>query len=124
MSEIAQEFQDKNIEKPEDVQEKKEKKPRSEKQIASFLKAREKMSENAKMRKEHREMTDKLEKNELQERIVTKAIKIKRKQIKQEKILVDSDEERHESDNEIKKKKRINKDKVINKEKVVFNYVK
>jgi len=66
---------------------KKQKKPRSEKQLEVFNKAREKMLLNLKERKEKQEQDAIIKKKEIEEKIVKKAVAIKKREIKQKAIL-------------------------------------
>ena len=65
----------------------KQKKPRSEKQIIAFQKARETARVNAENRKIVAEMRAKEEQERLEQRIVKKAISIKKKEIKKQAAL-------------------------------------
>jgi len=66
---------------------KKQKKPRSDKQLEVFNKAREKMLLNLKERKEKKALEDAERKKEIEEKIVKKAVAIKKKEIKAKAIL-------------------------------------
>jgi hypothetical protein len=63
------------------------KKPRTEKQLEAFAKAREKMMLNLKERKEKKALEDAERKKEIEEKIVKKALAIKKKQIKAKAII-------------------------------------
>ena len=65
----------------------KTRKPKTEKQLAVFNKAREKMLENLKVRKEKQAEDAVIRKREIEEAVVKKAIAIKKKQIKEKAIL-------------------------------------
>ena len=71
------------------------KKPRTQKQIDAFVKTNLIRQENAKLRKTAKDSLDKQNKELLDEKIITKAIALKRKQIKNQKMLelVDEEEE-------------------------------
>jgi hypothetical protein len=65
----------------------KPKKERTQKQMEAFAKAREKMVTNLKVRKEKEEQDAVIKKKELEEKIVKKAVAIKKREIKQKAIL-------------------------------------
>jgi hypothetical protein len=65
----------------------KQKKPKTEKQLEVFARAREKMLTNLKERKEKKALEEAQLKKELEEKIVQKAIAIKKKQIKKKAVL-------------------------------------
>jgi hypothetical protein len=66
---------------------KKTRKPKTEKQLEVFARAREKMLLNLKERKEKQALEEMQLKKELEEKIVQKAISIKKKQIKKKAVL-------------------------------------
>jgi hypothetical protein len=68
-----------DIEKP--------KKARTQKQIDAFEKVRQKKMENAKKREEDKKKLAEYEKKTLEEKIIKKAVSIKKKQIKKQQIL-------------------------------------
>jgi hypothetical protein len=65
----------------------KEKKPRTAKQIEQFELVRRRKMEEARKRKEERDMKDMEYKKELEKKLIDKAIKIKKKQLKQIKVI-------------------------------------
>jgi len=65
----------------------KPKRERTEKQLEAFAKAREKMVTNLKARKEKEEQDALIKKKEIEEKIVKKAVAIKKREIKQKAIL-------------------------------------
>jgi hypothetical protein len=65
----------------------KEKKPRTKKQIEAFEKARETRERNALARKQMRDEEAKIQQKEVEDKLVKKAIALKKKQIKQQAIL-------------------------------------
>jgi len=65
----------------------KQKKPRSEKQLEVFNKAREKMLLNLKERKGKQEQDALIKKKEIEEKIVKKAVAIKKRELKSKAIL-------------------------------------
>jgi len=65
----------------------KPKRERTEKQLEAFAKAREKMVINLKARKEKEEQDAVIKKKEIEEKIVKKAVAIKKREIKQKAIL-------------------------------------
>ena len=67
--------------------------PRTEAQVKAWEKARQILGENAMKRKQQAEEEAEARRKELEEKIVKKAIAVKKKQIKQEKVLEVSDEE-------------------------------
>ena len=72
----------------------KEKKPRTAKQIEQFELVRRRKMEEARKRKEERDMKDMEYKKELEKKLIDKAIKIKKKQLKQIKVIEElSDDE-------------------------------
>lgn len=83
---------------------KKQKKPRTEKQLEVFNKAREKMLTNLKERKEKKAQEDALKKKEIEEKIVKKAVAIKKREIKRKAIL---DEISDDDDTPIEEVKKI-----------------
>lgn len=82
------------------------KKERTQKQIETFLKAREKKLANETERKAKRAQEEEEKKKELEQKIVSKAISIKKKEIKQKAILdsISDDETSVEEIKEIAKK--------------------
>jgi hypothetical protein len=82
---------------------KKQKKPRTEKQLEVFTKAREKMLLNLKERKEKQEQDAIIKKKEIEEKIIKKAVAIKKREIKQKAIL----EEISDDDTPIEEVKKI-----------------
>jgi hypothetical protein len=72
-------------------------KPRTQKQIDAFTRAREIKSQNAKNRQDDKKAQNDIRKKELEHKLVQKAISVKKKQIKQEQILDEiSDDEEEE----------------------------
>ena len=72
----------------------KEKKPRTAKQIEQFELVRRRKMEEARKRKEERDMKDMEYKKELEKKLIDKEIKIKKKQLKQIKVIEElSDDE-------------------------------
>ena len=67
--------------------------PRTEAQVKAWEKARHILNENAMKRKQQADEEAESRRKELEEKIVKKAIAVKKKQIKQEKVLEVSDEE-------------------------------
>ena len=65
------------------------KKPRTQKQIDAFQKVIEKRNENRKMRAEQKQILKEEEKVILENKIIKKAVSIKKKQIKKELVLDD-----------------------------------
>ena len=65
----------------------KAKKPRTEAQMKAFEKAKEKARINAEKRKEERELAAEQERKAIEEKLVKKAISVKKKQIKKQAIL-------------------------------------
>lgn len=65
----------------------KEKKPRTKKQIEAFEKARETRERNALARKQMRDEEARIQQKEVEDKLVKKAIALKKKQIKQQAIL-------------------------------------
>ena len=109
MSNIPDDTEDE--EEPKTIQ--KSKKPRSDKQIAAFAKVIEKRQEKRNERALIRETEQAKAKAELEEKVMKKAVSIKKKQIKQQIALDDisSDDEAIES---IKKKVVASKAKKLN----------
>ena len=91
--------------------EKKTKKEKTPKQIEAFNKAREKMLDNLKVRKEKQDEEAVIKRIELENKIVSKAIAIKKKEIKKKAIL----DEIGDDDTSIEKIKKIAK-KISTKE--------
>ena len=60
----------------------KPKKPRTQKQIEAFEKARQKLKENAKKRKQDKQLSNEIRKQELEEKVLKKALSIKRRRLK------------------------------------------
>ena len=56
----------------------KPKRPRTQKQIEAFEKARQKMKENAEKRKQDKQLDNEIRKQELEEKVLKKALFIKR----------------------------------------------
>lgn len=80
----------------------KTKKERSEAQKQAFLKAQEIRKANMMKRKEEEQELEKFRKKELEEKIVKKAIQIKKKQIKEEKVIEpesESEDDEHRPSN-------------------------
>jgi hypothetical protein len=65
----------------------KQKKPKTEKQLEVFARAREKMLTNLKERKAQKALEDLERKKEIEEKIVQKAIAIKKREIKKKAVL-------------------------------------
>ena len=82
----------------ESIQAPKLKKPRTQKQIDAFTRAREIKSQNAKNRLDEKKSQDDFRKKEIEQKLVQKAISVKKKQIKQEQILdaISDDEDSEE----------------------------
>ena len=82
----------------ESIQAPKVKKPRTQKQIDAFTRAREIKSLNAKNRLDEKKSQDEIRKKEVEQKLVQKAISVKKKQIKQEQILdeISDDEDSEE----------------------------
>ena len=85
--EVSDDEEDEPIEASKIELEPKVKKERSIKQKEAFEKATIKRQENEKMRREHKQMTEEKERVKTDEKIVSKAISIKKKQIKRNAIL-------------------------------------
>ena len=83
----------------------KPRKPRSEKQIEQFKKVVETKMNNASERKKLAEVKAVVDKQELEEKLVKKAIAVKKKQIKKQKIIDDISDEEKEDDPVIQKMK-------------------
>jgi hypothetical protein len=92
----------------------KSKKPRTQAQIDAFAKVIEKREANRKMRAEARDEEAVVKKAEIEEKIVKKAISIKKKEIKKQ-IVLDEVSSDDESIEEIKKKIVASKKKVVSK---------
>ena len=88
---------------PEPEIQKKPTRPRTAKQIEQFKKVVESKMKNAEERKKKAEMKAVEDKQELEEKLVKKAIAVKKKQIKKQKIIDDISEE--EDDKVIQKMK-------------------
>jgi len=84
----------------------KPKRAHTQKQIEAFEKACQKMKENAQKRKEDKEIDNEIRKKELEEKVLKKALSIKKKEIKKKAILeeISSDSEGLEIINKIAKK--------------------
>ena len=84
----------------ESIQAPKVKKPRTQKQIDAFTRAREIKSQNAKNRLDEKKSQDDIRKKEVEQKLVQKAISVKKKQIKQEQILdaISDDEDSEEEE--------------------------
>lgn len=113
---VDEESSDEEIE----VKPPKPKKERTEAQKQAFLKANETRKANLLKRQEEKEEVEKIRKKELESKIVKKAIQIKKKQIKETKIIEpesDSDDENAPSnyDTPIIREKRVVKPPVIKK---------
>jgi hypothetical protein len=76
-----------DVEEVEEEEVQAPKKPRTEKQIEAFKKVIEKRNENRKIRAEEKQNVAEQEKVVLEEKILKKAVSIKKKKIKQELIL-------------------------------------
>ena len=76
-------------------------KPRSQKQIDAFTRAREIKSQNAKSRQDEKKVQDDIRKKDLENKLVQKAISVKKKQIKQEQILDEMSDDEEEEEEEI-----------------------
>ena len=63
------------------------KKPKTEKQMAAFAKVVEKRKENVRLRKEEKEIEEQEKKKILELKLIHKAISVKKKQLKKERIL-------------------------------------
>ena len=63
------------------------KKPKTEKQMAAFAKVVEKRKENVRLRKEEKEIEEEEKKKILELKLIHKAISVKKKQLKKERIL-------------------------------------
>jgi len=87
------------------VQIQKPRKPRTEKQIEQFKKVVETKKKNASERKKLAEVKAIVDKQELEEKLVKKAIAVKKKQIKKQKIIDDISDEEKEDDPVIQKMK-------------------
>ena len=83
----------------------KPRKPRSEKQIEQFKKVVETKMKNASERKKLAEVKAVVDKQELEDKLVKKAIAVKKKQIKKQKIIDDISDEEKEDDPVIQKMK-------------------
>ena len=83
----------------------KPRKPRTEKQIEQFKKVIETKMKNASERKKQAEIKAVADKQELEEKLVKKAIAVKKKQIKKQKIIDDISDEEKEDDPVIQKMK-------------------
>lgn len=108
--EVEVEYEDDGIEITEPIkkapQRKKETKPRPPKtpaQLATVQKMIDAKKKNAELRRIERETAEEEHKQKLQEKIVKTAIKIKKKQIKKEKVIEEVDTDDDEPIEEIKK---------------------
>ena len=99
--EESEDDEDENL--PIEIQ--KPRKPRSEKQIEQFKKVVETKMKNASERKKLAEVKAVVDKQELEEKLVKKAIAVKKKQIKKQKIIDDISDEEKEDDPVIQKMK-------------------
>ena len=100
-----EEVSDNEIEKKPDVT--RPKRVQSEKQIEAFKRAREKRMENITKRKLEQQTLKQDEKVEIETKIVKKAIAIKKKKIKQEKIIEMTQSDESASDYEVPKQKTV-----------------
>lgn len=82
-------MEDEKVESLEEVKEVKTKRPRSQKQIEQFEKAKATRDANRKARAEQKAIEEANRQKELEDKIVKKAIAIKKKQILQQKVLDD-----------------------------------
>ena len=83
--------QDETIEKPKKV--KRIVKPRTEKQIESLSKGRLKMAQNQEEKRKIKEQENIIHKQELEKKLIDKAIKVKKKQLKKIEIFDDLSDE-------------------------------
>ena len=82
---------DETIEAPKKV--KRQVKPRSEKQIESLSKGRQKMAQNQEEKRKIKEQENIIHKQELEKKLIEKAIKVKKKQLKKIEIFDDLSDE-------------------------------
>ena len=106
-----EEIENEEIEEKEVEPIKKVKKPRSQKQIETFEKARNKLAENKKLRDEAQKKMEEETKKSFEGKIVKKALEIKKKEILRESILDDISDE--DTDTDLQKIKKIIKKKAI-----------
>ena len=104
-----EEIENEEIEEKEVEPIKKVKKPRSQKQIETFEKARNKLAENKKLRDEAQKKMEEETKKSFEGKIVKKALEIKKKEILRESILDDISDE----DTDLEKIKKIIKKKAV-----------
>ena len=110
VEEIEEEEINEEIEKEIEKPIKPIKKPRSQKQIETFEKARKKMLENNKFRVDAKKQMEEDSKKSFEGKVIKKAIQIKKKQILQDSIL---DEISSDDDTPLEKIKKIIKKKPI-----------
>ena len=82
---------DETIEAPKKV--KRQVKPRTEKQIESLTKGRQKMAQNQEDKRKIKEQENIIHKQELEKKLIDKAIKVKKKQLKKIEIFDDLSDE-------------------------------
>jgi len=84
----------------------KQRKPRTQAQIDAFKKVRDKKMENARLREQERKLLLDQQQKDLEEKIIKKAVSIKKKQIKKEAVLeeISDDDTPIEVIKEIKKR--------------------
>ena len=104
-----EEIENEEIEEKEVEPINKVKKPRSQKQIETFEKARKALAENNKLRNEAKKQMEEETKKSFEGKIVKKALEIKKKEILRESILDDISDE----DTDLQKIKKIIKKKAI-----------
>ena len=100
---VVEIFKEDSDDEPEPEIQKKPARPRTAKQIEQFKKVVESKMRNAEERKKKAEIKAVEDKQELEEKLVKKAIAVKKKQIKKQKIIDDISEE--EDDKVIQKMK-------------------
>jgi hypothetical protein len=93
---------------------KKPTRPRTAKQIEQFKKVVENKMKNASERKKQAEIKADADKIELEDKLVKKAIAVKKKQIKKQKIIDDISSDEEEGDQVIQKMKPVKAKPVIN----------
>ena len=106
-----EEIDNEEIEEKEVEPIKKVKKPRSQKQIETFEKARKALAENNNLRNEAKKQMEEETKKSFEGKIVKKALEIKKKEILRESILDDISDE--DTDTDLQKIKKIIKKKAI-----------
>ena len=104
---------DSDKENKEPIEKPKVKRERTDKQKEAFIKAREKMMANAELRKLERAKNAEKQKQDLEEKIIKKAISLKKKEIKKKAILEEISSDSTEDEKIKKIVKKLNKKKEI-----------